>query len=141
MMQLIKSIQLIFLFMLTSVVVLSCSNHVNSGVGGYSDISLNRNSSEYDIKRLNEVESTSNSFWGIPFMKNKESKNKSGFIFRFNGITINKTPAFLPVFTLISSSIILGKVLEPEFGYKKVVQTYGNQSITYVDPNTPNLHW
>jgi hypothetical protein len=120
----------------------SCSNQVISGSGGYSDVALNRNSSEYDIKRLKEVEVIGNSFWGIPYMKNKESKNKSGFIFRFNGVSMFRTPAILPVLTLLSTTIFVGQALEPMFGYKKTtIPTYGNQTITIEDRNSPNVHW
>lgn len=102
-----------------SLFISSCSNQVISGSGGYSDVSLNRNSSEYDIKRLKEVEVVSNSFWGIPYMKNKESKNKSGFIFRFNGVSMFRTPAILPVFTLLSNAVIIGSL-----GGKSEAQKY-----------------
>ncbi len=124
-----------------SLFISSCSNQVISGSGGYSDVSLNRNSSEYDIKRLKEVEVVGNSFWGIPYMKNKESKNKSGFIFRFNGVSMFRTPSILPVMTLLSTSIFLGQALEPVFGYKK--ETYGTGSYAYTVENLdkPNLHW
>jgi hypothetical protein len=128
--------------MFLSLIFSSCSNQVISGSGGYSDVSLNRNSSEYDIKRLKEVEVVGNSFWGIPYMKNKESKNKSGFIFRFNGVSMFRTPAILPVLTLLSTTISMGMALEPVFGYKKVTQNYGGgYSSTFEDPNSPNVHW
>lgn len=119
----------------------SCSNQVISGSGGYSDVALNRNSSEYDIKRLKEVEVVGNSFWGIPYMKNKESKNKSGFIFRFNGVSMFRTPSILPVMTLLSTSIFLGQTLEPVFGYKKETFGTGNYAYTIENLDKPNLHW
>ncbi|MBP6054299.1 MAG: hypothetical protein KA527_01565 [Cytophagaceae bacterium] len=119
----------------------SCSDQVISGSGGYSDVSLNRNSSEYDIKRLKEVEVVGNSFWGVPYMKNKASANKSGFIFRFNGVSMFRTPAALPLLTLLSTTVWMGMTLEPVFGYKKVTERYGNQSFSYEDPDKPNLHW
>jgi len=106
------------LMLISSLFFSSCSNQVISGSGGYSDVALNRNSSEYDIKRLKEVEVIGNSFWGIPYMKNKESKNKSGFIFRFNGVSMFRTPTILPVLTLLSTTIFMGQAIEPMFGYK-----------------------
>jgi hypothetical protein len=124
-----------------SLFISSCSNQVISGSGGYSDVSLNRNSSEYDIKRLKEVEVVGNSFWGIPYMKNKESKNKSGFIFRFNGVSMFRTPSILPVMTLLSTSIFLGQALEPVFGYKKETYGTGNYAYTVENRDKPNLHW
>jgi hypothetical protein len=125
-----------------SLFISSCSNQVISGSGGYSDVSLNRNSSEYDIKRLKEVEVVGNSFWGIPYMKNKESKNKSGFIFRFNGVSMFRTPAILPILSLLGTTVWMGVNLEPAFGYKKITyQGYGNQTISVEDKNSPNVHW
>lgn len=120
----------------------SCSNQVISSSGGYSDIALNRNSSEYDIRRLKEVEVVGNSFWGIPYMKNKESKNKSGFIFRFNGVSLFRTPSFLPVVTLLATTVSAGLALEPVFGYKKETINFGNgQSFQIENLDKPNLHW
>jgi hypothetical protein len=129
------------LMLIFSLFFSSCSNQVISGSGGYSDVALNRNSSEYDIKRLKEVEVIGNSFWGIPYMKNKESKNKSGFIFRFNGVSMFRTPSILPVMTLLSTSIFLGQALEPVFGYKKETFGTGNYAYTIENLDKPNLHW
>ena len=114
----------------------SCSDQVISGSGGYSDVSLNRNSSEYDIKRLKVVEVVGNSFWGVPYMKNKESKNKAGFIFRFNGVSMFRMPASLPVLTLISTTLATGFVIQPLFGYEKI--KIGNS--TYENLDKPNLN-
>ncbi|MEN9959428.1 MAG: hypothetical protein RLZZ474_1672 [Bacteroidota bacterium] len=122
--------------LLISLFFSSCSDQVISGSGGYSDVSLNRNSSEYDIKRLKEVEIVGNSFWGIPYMKNKESKNKSGFIFRFNGVSMFRLPASLPALTLLSTTIATGLIIQPLFGYEKVkVGSY-----SYENLDNPNLN-
>jgi len=122
--------------MFLSLIFSSCSNQVISGSGGYSDVSLNRNSSEYEIKRLKEVEVVGNSFWGVPYMRIKESKNKSGFIFRFNGVSMFRIPASLPVMTLISTTLATGFVIQPLFGYEKV--KIGNYS--YENLDKPNLN-
>lgn len=140
MLQLNKVLQLAVFFAL-SVSLFSCSDQVISGSGGYSDVALNRNSSEYDIKRLKEVEVVGNSFWGVPYMKNKESKNKSGFIFRFNGVSLYRTPSFLPVVTLLATTVSAGLALEPVFGYKKETVRFGNQSFQIDNLDKPNLHW
>lgn len=144
MLQLNKVVQLtvVFAFFVLSMSLTSCSNQVISGSGGYSDISLNRNSSEYDIRRLKEVEVVGNSFWGIPYMKIKESKNKSGFIFRFNGVSLFRTPSFLPVVTLLATTVSAGLALEPVFGYKKETFSFGSgQSYQIDNLDKPNLHW
>ncbi len=138
----IAQFSIVFAFFALSMSLFSCSDQVISGSGGYSDVALNRNSSEYDIKRLKEVEVVGNSFWGVPYMKNKESKNKSGFIFRFNGVSLFRTPSFLPVVTLLATTVSAGLALEPVFGYKKETLSFGNGQTFQMDNlDKPNLHW
>jgi hypothetical protein len=43
------------LFIISSFLFSSCSHQIKTGMGGFADISLNRNSSEYEIKRLPEI--------------------------------------------------------------------------------------
>jgi hypothetical protein len=86
----------------------SCSHQFKTGMGGFADISLNRNSSEYDIKRLPEVTGTGNAIFGIPYTSSNAAKNKTGFVFRMNGVTIGRVPRIFPIFTLITSSLSAG---------------------------------
>ena len=60
----------------------SCSKYLQSGNGGFSDVSLNRNSDEYPIKRLKQIEMDGNAIFGIPGLgaQNNKNKNKSGLI-------------------------------------------------------------
>jgi hypothetical protein len=86
----------------------SCSKYLQSGNGGFSDVSLNRNSDEYSIKRLKQIEMDGNAFCGIPGLlgaQNNKNKNKSGMMFRFNGIEIGRTPRILPIITMLGFTI------------------------------------
>lgn len=94
-----------------------CNHQTFTNTGGYSDISLNRNSSEYEIKHLKEVEASGNAIFGIPYSKNPQARNKSGFIFRLNGLNIFRVRKIFPVLTLLSTSILTGYYLEAEAGY------------------------
>lgn len=106
---------LVFAF-LASIVFSSCNHQTITGTGGFADISLNRNSSEYDIKRLPEVSGNGNAFFGIPYMKNNESKGKSGFIFRLNGVSFSRIPKILPILTLASTTFLAGSTLQDVVG-------------------------
>lgn len=106
----ILSSRTVLFFSLFSVLVgfSSCNHQIKSGMGGFADISLNRNSSEYDIKRLPEISGTGNAIFGIPYTSSNAAKNKTGFVFRMNGVTIGRVPRFFPIFTLITSSLGAG---------------------------------
>jgi hypothetical protein len=86
--------------MILITVITSCSKKMYSGNGAISDISLTRNSSEYDMKRLNEIEVSGKSFWGIPSNSYKTNKNKRGLIVRFNGLELGRTPQIFPILTM-----------------------------------------
>jgi hypothetical protein len=86
--------------MILITVITSCSKKMYSGNGAISDISLTRNSSEYDMKRLNESEVSGKSFWGIPSNSYKTNKNKRGLIVRFNGLELGRTPQIFPILTM-----------------------------------------
>jgi hypothetical protein len=81
----------------------SCSKYLQSGNGGFSDVSLNRTSDEYSIKRLKQIDMDGNAICGIPGIgaKNNKNKNKSGLMFRFNGIEIGRTPRIMPIITML----------------------------------------
>lgn len=83
----------------------SCSHQIKTGMGGFADISLNRNSSEYDIKRLPEVSGTGNAIMGIPYTSTNAARNKTGFVFRLNGVTIGRVPRILPILTLLTTTL------------------------------------
>ena len=75
-----------------------CTSQMAISNGGYTDISLVRESKEYKIRRLKEVKETAKVVFGIP-VSNVQQRN--GIIFRFNGINLNQVNSSLPVFTFI----------------------------------------
>lgn len=108
----------------------SCSNQLYTGNGALSDVSLQRNSSEYEIKRLNEIEVSGKSFWGIPSNSYNANKNKKGMIVRFNGLELGRTPQILPILTMVGYTFGVSGVLQEVFGNKDVTERYNNTSYT-----------
>ncbi|MCE1169543.1 MAG: hypothetical protein LWX70_15775 [Sphingobacteriia bacterium] len=95
-----------FKAILTVIIVSSfigCSSNLRTANGGYSDLSLTRDSEGYTIKRIPEISRTGTAFWGIP---KKQIKEQDGIIFRFNGITLNRSKRFLPTLTLIGMTAV-----------------------------------
>ena len=89
-----------------------------TGNGSISDVSLQRNSSEYEIKRLKEIEVSGSSFWGIPSNSYNANKNKKGLIVRFNGLELGRTPKLLPILTMAAYTYGVGGLLQSAFGNK-----------------------
>jgi hypothetical protein len=116
----------------------SCSKYLQSGNGGFSDVSLNRNSDEYTIKRLKQIELDGNAIFGIPGLlgaQNNKNKNKSGMMFRFNGIEIGRTPRIFPIISMLAFS----------YGYKTLIKTAGGEKIVngkllFSDPFAGNIY-
>jgi len=110
----------------------SCSKYTQSGNGGFSDVSLNRNSDEYTIKRLKQIELDGNAICGIPGLgaQNNKNKNKSGLMFRFNGIEIGRTPRILPIITMLGFTYGYGYLAQTAFGRKKETINTGFGSYT-----------
>ena len=119
----------LFLLMILST---SCNKQLMTGNGGFSDVSLSRNSSEYQIKRLKTIKVEGNSFWGIPSHSNNPNKNKKGMIVRFNGLDLGRTPQFLPIVTMIGYSFGLGSLLNSIVG--KDDGSYNSTTFTYTEP-------
>lgn len=115
----------------------SCSNQLYTGNGALSDVSLQRNSSEYEIKRLNEIEVSGKSFWGIPSNSYNANKNKKGMIVRFNGLELGRTPKILPILTMLSYTVGVSRVLQSAFGNKE--ETMGSGNYTYTVEGDPKL--
>jgi hypothetical protein len=95
----------------------SCSRYLQSGNGGFSDVSLNRTSDEYSIKRLKEINMDGNAIFGIPGLgaQNNKNKNKTGLMFRFNGIEIGRTPRLLPIITMLSCTYAYTNLMKVVF--------------------------
>jgi hypothetical protein len=54
------------------VLLTSCSSVQSISNGGFSDISLNRNSNEYELTRLNEITAEGEALFGIPVKAKKK---------------------------------------------------------------------
>jgi hypothetical protein len=64
----------------------SCAKNSLISNGAYSDISLNQDPDQFEIKRLSEVKSKGSTLFGVPTDKNLG--NKTGMVVRFNGINL-----------------------------------------------------
>lgn len=104
------------LFLTFPLILSSCASNTLISNGGYSDVSLNTNSDQFEIKRLKEVKAEGNAIFGIPF--DKKVGNKSGMIVRFNGVNLLGSNRVLPVITLVGLSIAGGSVLNEAIGMK-----------------------
>ena len=99
---------------LTALFATSCSSHRSIGNGAYSDISLNRSSDQYELKRLPEVNSNSRAIFGIPVDKNVSKKE--GIIVRFNGVNLNAQSRFLPALSMIAITAVTGSAIHEIVG-------------------------
>ena len=128
------------IFALAAITLLaSCSHQQFTGNGALSDVSLQRNSSEYEIKRLNEIEVSGKSFWGIPSNSYNANKNKKGMIVRFNGLELGRTPKILPILTMLSYTVGVSGVLQSAFGNKDITEKIGNTTYKCEGCGDPKL--
>lgn len=91
-----------------AITISSCSSLSSISNGGYSDISLNKNSNEYELKRLDEITSEGNAIFGIPV----KAKKKRGVIVRFNGVEFGKSNQIFPIITMLGYTIGLGTLVK-----------------------------
>jgi len=84
----------------------SCKTNQLVSNGAYSDISLTRDASQYDIKRLKEIRTSGKAIFGIPI--DKKVGNKFGTVVRFNGVELGGTKRIFPILTMISTSLFVG---------------------------------
>ncbi len=96
-------------FFMMSLLLGSCASNQLISNGAYSDISLNRNSDEYDLKRLNEINSTGSSIFGIPL--DESIGNNYGMVVRFNGVNVSGTKRILPILSLLATTVALGPAI------------------------------
>lgn len=116
----------IALLCLAIVLLPSCSQYIKSGIAGSTDVTLNRNSDEYTIKRLKPVELEGSSLFGIPgFGTNNKNKNKTGMIFKLNGFTIGSVPRIIPILSFLSTTVASGLVIQSIAGQKLVPGNLG----------------
>ncbi len=113
--------------MLTSLI--GCQSQYGISNGAYSDISLNRDSKEYSIKRLKEVNVESKALFGIPI--DKSVNKKQGLIVRFNGINLTASKRFWPIVSMVGVSLATGMVIQGIAGTKEI--DYNNTNYYYND--------
>jgi hypothetical protein len=105
----------LLIFGLIPMFLFSCASNSLISNGAYSDISLNQDPDQFEIKRLNEVKSKGTTLFGVPIDKNLG--NKTGMVVRFNGINLFGAKRIVPALTLVGLSIATGGVLQSAFGY------------------------
>ena len=119
---LLKSLAVVFIL---SMSLQSCKTNQIVSNGAYSDISLTRTADQYDIERLNEINTEGESFWGIPIDKNVG--NDYGTVVRFNGVELGGTKRFLPILTMLVTNIAVSQGLRQLVGEKdEIYDNNGN---------------
>ncbi len=119
----------IILLSLFAIVLSSCRSQVGVSNGAYSDISLNRDSKEYTITRLKEINSESNAIFGIP--TDKSMNKKQGLIVRFNGINLTASKRFWPIVSMVGLTFVTGKMISAAGGYKEETIKTGSGSYAF----------
>jgi len=114
---LIKSFTLLFIL---AVSLQSCKTNQLVSNGAYSDISLTRTADQYDIERLNEINTEGEAFWGIPI--DSDVGNDYGTVVRFNGVELGGTKRFLPILTMLVTNIAVAQGLRELIGQKDVIE-------------------
>ena len=120
----------IILLSLLSIVMISCKSQLGVSNGAYSDISLNRDSKDYSIKRLKEINTESQAIFGIP--TDKSLSKKQGLVVRFNGINLMSAKRFLPIVTMVVLTATTGFAIQTIVGDKPV--DYNNNWNAVAEP-------
>ena len=110
-----KFVNQILILAILSLAFFSCTSNRLISNGAYSDISLNQNPDQFEIKRLKEIKSEGKTFFGIPVDTNL--KNKTGMVVRFNGINLFGANRVAPTLTLVALSIAGGGLIQEAIGY------------------------
>lgn len=105
--------------------MISCKSQLGVSNGAYSDISLNRDSKDYTVKRLKEINADSKAIFGIPTDKNLSKKQ--GLVVRFNGINLVSAKRFWPIVSMVVVTAATGIAIQ-SFGGKKQETTYYGRS-------------
>lgn len=109
--------------------LIGCQSQYGISNGAYSDISLNRDSKEYTLKRLKEVNVESNAIFGIPM--DKSINKKQGIIVRFNGINLTASKRFWPIVSMVGVSLATGMVVQTIAGTKTETVNVGSGNYGY----------
>ena len=125
----IKLSKLMMLFAVVSLTFQSCKTNQLVSNGAYSDISLIRTADQYEIKRLEEINTEGKAIFGIPIDKNVG--NRFGTVVRFNGVELGGTTRLLPILTMVVTSIAVGIGVRGIFGNKTETINDGYGNYTY----------
>ena len=113
----------------------SCSSSRKISNGAYSDISLNVDSKQYNIERLDEITKEEKAIFGIPM--GKKLAKTSGLVVRFNGVNLSGGGKILPIISMVAISTVGGIALSQALGFKEKYNPYSNYT-TYTDePKLP----
>ena len=102
----------------------SCKLSGKISNGAYSDISLNVDSKQYNIERLDEITKEEKAIFGIPM--GKKLDKTSGLVVRFNGVNLSGGGKILPIISMVAISTVGGIALSQAIGYKTETETYSN---------------
>jgi hypothetical protein len=122
-------IKLTLLIAVSTFAIAGCRSQLGVSNGAYSDISLNRNSNEYTIKRLAELEAKSSGIFGIP--TDKKVNKKQGLIVRFNGINLSASSRILPMLSMAALSLGTGSAIQSIAGRKTITETTGSGNFRF----------
>jgi hypothetical protein len=115
----------------------SCRSSSKISNGAYSDISLNVDSKQYNIERLDEITKEEKAIFGIPM--GKKLAKTSGLVVRFNGVNLSAGGKILPIISMVAISTVGGIALSQALGFKKETVFNGwSTSTVYTDePKLP----
>ena len=121
------------------VTICSCSSSSKISNGAYSDISLNRDSKDYTITRLKEINKEEKAVFGIP--TGKALSKTGGMVVRFNGVNLTASKKIWPILSMVGLSVAIGTGISNISGFKKNEPNYNNGYYYYTgysdEPNLP----
>ena len=99
------------------VTMCSCSSSSKISNGAYSDISLNRDSKDYTITRLKEINKEEKAIFGIP--TGKSLSKTGGIVVRFNGVNLTASKKIWPILSMVGLSVAIGSGISMISGLKE----------------------
>ena len=115
----------------------SCSTSSKISNGAYSDISLNRDSKDYTITRLKEINKEEKAIFGIP--TGKSLSKTGGMVVRFNGVNLTASKKIWPILSMVGLSVAIGTAASSLSGLKENEPNYNNGYYYTGYSDGPNL--
>ena len=113
------------------VTMCSCSTSSKISNGAYSDISLNRDSKDYTITRLKEINKEEKAIFGIP--TGKSLSKTGGMVVRFNGVNLTASKKIWPILSMVGLSVAIGSGISMSSGLKQnMTPMYDYNGNTYI---------